>query len=275
MKKVTHLGPAGTYTEMAARAFSRDAELIPLPSVAEVIDTVIRNDADMAVCAFENSIAGTVSIETIDLLLNPHFPLNIYGEVVLDISHMLIGRDHLDLDTINTVFSHPSALAQCRQSLQSLVPQANQIELLSTTAAVEAAMADGASAAIAGDLAAEEFGAYILARDIGDEKHNATRFLVLSKDKTTSTGDDKTTLVFNTIDAESAGSLVNVLDIFAKRGINLTRIESRPTRRQLGTYIFSVDVQGHQSDENVAQALEEMEIKTSWVNVLGSYARWK
>ena len=275
MKKVTHLGPAGTYTEMAARAFGKDAELIPLPSVAEVIDTVIRNDADMAVCAFENSIAGTVSIETIDLLLNPHFPLNIYGEVVLDISHMLIGRDHLDLDTINTVFSHPSALAQCRQSLQSLVPQANQIELLSTTAAVEAAMADGASAAIAGDLAAEEFGAYILARDIGDEKHNATRFLVLSKDKTTSTGDDKTTLVFNTIDAESAGSLVNVLEIFAKRGINLTRIESRPTRRQLGTYIFSVDVQGHQSDENVAQALEEMEIKTSWVNVLGSYARWK
>ena len=275
MKKVTHLGPAGTYTEMAARAFGGDAELIPLPSVAEVIDTVIRNDADMAVCAFENSIAGTVSIETIDLLLNPHFPLNIYGEVVLDISHMLIGRDHLDLDTINTVFSHPSALAQCRQSLQSLVPQANQIELLSTTAAVEAAMADGASAAIAGDLAAREFGAYILAREIGDEKHNATRFLVLSKDKTTSTGDDKTTLVFNTIDAESAGSLVNVLEIFAKRGINLTRIESRPTRRQLGTYIFSVDVQGHQSDENVAQALEEMEMKTSWVNVLGSYARWK
>ena len=275
MKKVTHLGPAGTYTEMAARAFGGDAELIPLPSVAEVIDTVIRNDADMAVCAFENSIAGTVSIETIDLLLNPHFPLNIYGEVVLDISHMLIGRDHLDLDTINTVFSHPSALAQCRQSLQSLVPQANQIELLSTTAAVEAAMADGASAAIAGDLAAEEFGAYILARDIGDEKHNATRFLVLSKDKTTSTGDDKTTLVFNTIDAESAGSLVNVLEIFAKRGINLTRSESRPTRRQLGTYVFSVDVQGHQSDENVAHALEEMEMKTSWVNVLGSYARWK
>ena len=275
MKKVTHLGPAGTYTEMAARAFGGDAELIPLPSVAEVIDTVIRNDADMAVCAFENSIAGTVSIETIDLLLNPHFPLNICGEVVLDISHMLIGRDHLDLDTINTVFSHPSALAQCRQSLQSLVPQANQIELLSTPAAVEAAMADGASAAIAGDLAAEEFGAYILARDIGDEKHNATRFLVLSKDKTTSTGDDKTTLVFNTIDAESAGSLVNVLEIFAKRGINLTRIESRPTRRQLGTYIFSVDVQGHQSDENVAQALEEMELNTSWVNVLGSYARWK
>ena len=275
MKKVTHLGPAGTYTEMAARAFGGDAELIPLPSVAEVIDTVIRNDADMAVCAFENSIAGTVSIETIDLLLNPHFPLNIYGEVVLDISHMLIGRDHLDLDTIDTVFSHPSALAQCRQSLQSLVPQANQIELLSTTAAVEAAMADGASAAIAGDLAAEEFGAYILARDIGDEKHNATRFLVLSKDKTTSTGDDKTTLVFNTIDAESAGSLVNVLEIFAKRGINLTRIESRPTRRQLGTYVFSVDVQGHQSDENVAQALGEMEMKTSWVNVLGSYARWK
>ena len=275
MKKVTHLGPAGTYTEMAARAFGGDAELIPLPSVAEVIDTVVRNDADMAVCAFENSIAGTVSIETIDLLLNPHFPLNIYGEVVLDISHMLIARDQLDLDTINTVFSHPSALAQCRQSLQSLVPQANQIELLSTTAAVEAAMADGASAAIAGDLAAREFGAYILAREIGDEKHNATRFLVLSKDKTTSTGDDKTTLVFNTIDAESAGSLVNVLEIFAKRGINLTRIESRPTRRQLGTYIFSVDVQGHQSDENVAQALEEMEMKTSWVNVLGSYARWK
>ena len=275
MKKVTHLGPAGTYTEMAARAFGGDAELIPLPSVAEVIDTVVRNDADMAVCAFENSIAGTVSIETIDLLLNPHFPLNIYGEVVLDISHMLIARDQLDLDTINTVFSHPSALAQCRQSLQSLVPQANQIELLSTTAAVEAAMANEASAAIAGDLAAREFGAYILAREIGDEKHNATRFLVLSKDKTTSTGDDKTTLVFNTIDAESAGSLVNVLEIFAKRGINLTRIESRPTRRQLGTYIFSVDVQGHQSDENVAQALEEMEMKTSWVNVLGSYARWK
>ena len=136
-------------------------------------------------------------------------------------------------------------------------------------------MGDKTSAAIAGDSAAQDYGAYILARNIGDEKHNATRFLVLSQEETEPTGDDKTTLVFNTIDAESAGSLVNVLEIFANREINLTRIESRPTRRQLGTYVFSIDVQGHRSDKNVAQALEEMEMKTSWVNILGSYARWK
>ena len=273
--KISHLGPAGTYTETAARLYSDNAELITYPTVPEVIQSVITDNTDLAVCAFENSIAGTVSIETIDLLLKADFPLKIYGEIVLEIQHGLIAKTGTTIESIQTVYSHPSALAQCQTTLQKILPNAAQVALSSTTAAVEAATTNDASGAIAGATAAKQYDASILLQDIGDEQHNATRFLVLSKRATVPTGDDKTTLVFTTSDAEESGSLVKVLQLFAERKINLSRIESRPTRQQLGTYVFSIDIHGHEKDKDVGQALAEISKHTSWVNVLGSYPRWK
>ncbi len=273
--KISHLGPPGTYTEAAARLYSDDAELITYPTVPEVIKSVIADNSDVAVCAFENSIAGTVSIETIDLLLTDGFPLVICGEIVLKIQHGLIAKVGTTIESIRTVYSHPSALAQCRTTLEKILPNATQVALLSTTAAVEAATTNDASAAIAGESAAIRYDATILLPDIGDEQQNATRFLVLSKQATQPSGDDKTTLVFTTSDAEKSGSLVRVLQLFAERKINLSRIESRPTRQQLGNYVFSIDIHGHEKDDNVSQALAEISKHTSWVNVLGSYPRWK
>lgn len=273
--KISHLGPAGTYTEAAARLYSDVAELITYPTVPEVIQSVIADTSDVAVCAFENSIAGTVSIETIDLLLKTDFPLKICGEIVLKIQHGLIAKTGTTIESIRTVYSHPSALAQCHTTLAKILPNATQVALPSTTAAVEAATTNDASAAIAGAAAARQYNAKILLPDIGDEQQNATRFLVLAKQVTRPSGDDKTTLVFTTSDAEESGSLVKVLQLFAERKINLSRIESRPTRQQLGNYVFSIDIHGHEKDDDVGQALAEISKYTSWVNVLGSYPRWK
>lgn len=271
--RLSHLGPAGTYTEEAAHLHDPDAELIPCPTVIAAIDAVIEGRADAAVCAMENSIEGSVSIETLDLLLNRDFPLRVAGEVVVTIEHVLVGPADLDLAAAKRVYSHPQALAQCRQHLAELVPNAKPVAALSTSGAIEAAMAEEGALAVGNERAAALHGAHIHARDIGDESGNETRFVVLRHEDGAPTGDDKTSMAFTT-QHDRPGSLVEVLTLFAHRGINMTRIESRPTRRQLGTYVFLVDVQGHRLDPEVAAALEEAAGITSWFRVLGSYPRW-
>jgi prephenate dehydratase len=258
--RIAHLGPAGTYTEVAARAWREDAELAPVPSVATAIDHVIRGDAEAAVCAVENSIEGTTSIETLDLVIGADFPLQICGEVVVGIRHMLVGAPGTDAATATEVHSHPQALLQCRKTLATLAPNATP-------------RAAPGTLAIGNERSAELYGAAILARDIGDEPGNETRFIVLSREAPAPTGDDKTSLAFTT-EHDRPGSLVEVLLLFANRGLNMTRIESRPTRRQLGTYIFLVDVQGHRDDPAVVEAMAEARAITQWLRVLGSYPRW-
>ncbi len=271
--RISHLGPRGTYTEAAALLHDAAAELTPYPTVAAAVAAVRDGSADAAVCALENSIEGSVSIETTDLLLDPATGMRIRGEVVLPIQHMLVGAPGLDLAQATAVFSHPNALGQCRQHLAELAPNAKPVAALSTTAAIESALAQPGTLAIGGERAAEIYGAHIYARNIGDEPGNETRFVVLAGDDHPPTGDDKTSLAFTTAH-DRPGSLVEVLHRFASRGINLTRIESRPTRRQLGTYIFWVDIQGHRTDRDLAEALAEVQAITHWLIVLGSYPRW-
>lgn len=271
--RVAHLGPAGTYTEVAARLWRPDAELDPRASVPAAIDAVIRDEADAAVCAMENSIEGTASIETLDLLIGEEFPLRVCGEVVVPVQHMLVGAPGTDLASAERVYSHPSALLQCRQNLARLAPQATPVAALSTTGAIEAAMKEPGTLAIGNERSADLYRASILARDIGDEPGNETRFVALSKGDAPPTGDDKTSLAFTT-QHDRPGSLVEILSLFAARGINMTRIESRPTRRQLGTYVFFVDVQGHRADGPLAEALPLAESVAHWLRVLGSYPRW-
>lgn len=271
--RVTHLGPRGTYTEVAATRWRLDAELLPRPSVPAAIDAVIRGEADAAVCAMENSIEGTASIETLDLLISDDFPLRIAGEVVVPVQHMLVAAAGTDPAAATRVYSHPSALLQCRQSLARLAPQAAPTAALSTAGAIEAAMAEPGTLAIGNERSAELYGATILARDIGDESGNETRFVVLAREDAAPTGDDKTSLAFTTAH-DRPGSLVEVLSMFASRQINLTRIESRPTRRQLGTYVFFLDVQGHRADPPLAEVLAAAGGIVHWLRVLGSYPRW-
>lgn len=271
--RLSYLGPRGTYTEAAALLFDAAADLTPHPTVASAVAAVRDGSADAAVCAMENSIEGSVSIETTDLLLDPATGMHVYGEVVLPIQHMLVGAPGLDLTKATTVYSHPNALGQCRQHLAQLAPNAKPVAALSTTAAIEASLAQPGTLAIGGERAASIYGAHIYARNIGDESGNATRFVVLAREDHAPTGDDKTSLAFTTAH-DRPGSLVEVLHRFASRGINLTRIESRPTRRQLGTYIFWVDIQGHRTDPDLAEALAEVQAIASWLVVLGSYPRW-
>jgi prephenate dehydratase len=270
--RLAHLGPAGTYTEAAALAYQPDAELIPTATFTASVELVERGEADAAICAMENALDGGIN-ETIDLLLRESDALHICAEVVLPIHQLLVGAPGIDLAQVAVVYSHPSALGQCRDRLAQVAPRARPVAALSTTAAIEAAMQEPGTLAIGNRRSAEIYGATVYVEDIADEPGNETRFVVLSHHDAPPAGDDKTSIAFTT-HHDRPGSLVEVLGIFSKRGINLTRIESRPTRQALGTYVFLVDLQGHREDATVAEAIEEARGATLWLRVLGSYPRW-
>ncbi len=270
--RLAHLGPRGTYTEAAAIAFMPDAELLPVATVTAAVEAVERGAAGAAVCAMENALDGGIN-ETVDLLLREAMTLRIRGEVVLPIHHVLVGAPGIDLAQAPVVYSHPSALAQCRARIAKVAPRARPVAALSTTSAIEAALAAPGALAIGNRPSAELYHATVYADDIADEPGNETRFVVLGHEDAPPGGDDKTSLAFTT-HHDRPGSLVEVLSIFSKRGINLTRIESRPTRRALGTYVFLLDLQGHREAAPVAEAIDEARGVTLWLRVLGSYPRW-
>ncbi|HRC62123.1 MAG: prephenate dehydratase [Dehalococcoidia bacterium] len=270
--RLAHLGPRGTYTEAAALAFAPDAELMPVATVTAAVAAVEAGQADAAVCAIENAIDGSIN-ETIDLLLREDGHLHVRGEVVLAIHHALVGPPGLDVSAATVVYSHPSALGQCRRRLAEFAPNARAVAALSTAAAIESSMKETGALAVGNRLSAELYQATIYAEDIADEPGNETRFVVLGHEDAARTGNDKTSIAFTT-HHDRPGSLVEVLGIFSRRGINLTRIESRPTRRALGTYVFLVDLLGHRDDPPVAEAIEEARGVTLWMRVLGSYPRW-
>ncbi|MEE8338437.1 MAG: prephenate dehydratase [Dehalococcoidia bacterium] len=270
-RRLAHLGPRGTYTEAAAIAYDADAVLSPQPTVAAAVACVEAGEADAAVCAIENSVEGGVT-ETLDQLLRDDFALSISGEVVLPIRHALIGVAGIDLAAVTAVYSHPQALAQCRERLRELVPNASAIAALSTASAIERAIAEPGALAIGSELAARLHDATVYARDIADAPGNETRFIVLTADDHEPTGSDKTSIAFTTYH-DRPGSLVDVLGQLSKRSLNMTRIESRPTREQLGTYVFLVDFEGHRAASDVADALEALAESTLELRVLGSYPR--
>ncbi len=272
MTRIAHLGPRGTWTEAAALAFDRDAELLPLPSVAAAAAAVERGEAEVAVCALENSIQGSVH-ETVDLMLREETTLKMRGEIVIGIRHALVAAAGVDLAEAPVVYSHPQALAQCRRRLAELAPKAEPVAALSTAGAIESAVAEPGALAVGNELAAAIYGATIYAEDIADAPGNETRFAVLAHEDHPPSGDDKTSIAFTT-PHDRPGTLVGVMQEFAARGINLTHIESRPTRLALGTYVFLLDLQGHRLDDLVRDALASIEEQTMWLRVLGSYPRW-
>lgn len=271
--RLTHLGPRGTNTEAAALLYDATADLVPCPTVSAAVAAVERGEADAAVCAIENSIEGGVS-DTLDQLLREDFTLRVRGEVVLPIRHALVGPPGIDPASARVVYSHPQALGQSRRHLEQLAPNARPVAALSTAAAIESALNEPGAVAVSTALAAEIHGATIYADDIGDEPGNETRFVVIAAEDAEPTGFDKTSVAFTTRH-DRPGSLVAVLGAFSERGINLTRVESRPTRRQLGTYFFLLDFEGHRSDAAVAEALEQTARDTLWLRIFGSYPRWR
>lgn len=268
--RVAYLGPPGTFSEHAAVLYAPDAELIERPTISTAAEAPARGEADWAIVPFENSIAGSIG-ETHDLIIH-HLNLRIRGELILPIEHCLILPAAAPAATIGLIISHPQPLAQCHLYLQRRFPDVRTEATLSTAEAVGRAMELGAGAAAIGPRrAAEVYGAHIAEAGIEDDRRNATRFVVLAHEDHRPTGNDKTTLVFST--ANRPGALLRALQHFADRGINLTRIESRPARERLGVYLFIVDCDGHREDPELAGALLDLRQDLERLHVVGSYPR--
>jgi prephenate dehydratase len=271
MARLAYLGPPGTFSEEAALRYRPDAELLPFASEAAVAAAVQAAAADEAVLPIENSLEGSVT-RTIDVLLHES-SLLIRRELILPIEHCLIVPPGTAAAAVRTVFSIQQALNQCRRYLETTFPAAAQQPALSTAAAVREMLAVEGGAAIGTARAAALYGGEVLARGVQDNAHNKTRFVVLGPTDGERTGSDKTSIAFS-VAHDRPGTLVDVLHEFSDRAINLTKIESRPSREELGIYIFLLDMDGHRTDAPVAEALEAVRAKALFFRVLGSYPRW-
>ena len=264
--KVAYLGPESTFThEAALRSFGASVELEPQTTVAEVFTRVERGEAEHGIVPVENSMEGAVT-HTLDELMNS--PLKICGEVYLPVSQNLISSEPA-LDRVRVVCSHPMALSQAAAWLRHHLPGASLEEVESTAQAARRAAGEPGVAAVGSALAAEAHHLNVLARSIQDARANATRFIVLGRAWAGRTGTDKTSVVFSVKDRP--GVLRDALAAFAEEGINLTRIESRPSRKRAWTYVFFADFVGHPEDERVQRALEALEEHCPYVSLIGAY----
>ena len=268
-RRLGYLGPAGSNTEMAASKHDGRALLLPFATNRAVADAVSAGKVDAGVVPIENSLQGSVT-DTVDMLIHDS-PLLIQHEIVLPIEHLLLVRAGTTIGDVEVVFSHPQALAQCRAFLAESLPGAELVASLSTSASVEDMKgSDRTAAAIATSRAGDLYGGEIAAKDIQDNPKNTTRFVVLATGDHPPTGTDKTSICFN-FDENVPGQLFSVLEVFARRRINMTKIESRPRRQSLGQYIFLVDMEGHREEGTLRAALEAIRRQVSMLKILGSY----
>ena len=270
--RLAYLGPAGTFSEEAAVRYDPNAELVPFPTITAAARSVLDGDADEAMTPIENSLQGAVT-DTLDQLIHEEGYF-IKREINLEVVHNLMAKPGIALADLKRVYSHPQALSQCRGYLAKHLPHIDVAAALSTAGSVEqAAGAEVPSAAIATRRAAELYGATILASSIQDDDTNVTRFVVLANQDAEPTGDDKTSICFSFSD-DKPGLLFRVMSEFADADVNLTKVESRPTREGLGRYYFLVDLEGHRSEPAVAGVLRRVGNAVSELKVFGSYPRY-
>ncbi|BAW97507.1 prephenate dehydratase [[Synechococcus] sp. NIES-970] len=270
---IAHLGPAGTNAEAAAQTYqtwlqqaqSLTTALLPCQSIAQSLYALAHDEVQLAVIPVENSIQGSVAI-ALDLVWELH-PLSICQQIILPIHHALISFAE-DFSQIKEVRSHPQALAQCQRWLEKNLPHAALIEANSTTAVLGSLQENPHLGAIAAPRAAKLYDLPILVDAIGDFPQNCTRFWVLSK--TPQTAGEVISLAF-TLPAKIPGVLVKALEVFARRQINLSRIESRPTKRSLGEYLFFIDLDGCLTNPDVQAAIAELQTHTEILKILGNY----
>ena len=271
-KKIAFLGPIGTYTDEASYLYAPSAERVPFASLSLVTRALEEGNVDEAVVPIENSLGGTV-IEVVDFLIASE-KSQIKGEFLLPIDHCLITRPGVKLSDIRVVVSKQAALTQCRQFLARELRFAEQVPATSTAlAVVDLKEADDRTAAIGPRRAAELAGLPVLAHGIQDRKNNVTRFAVLASSSMPPSGSDKTTIAFDFDKPDAPGLVYGAMRPFADRGINLTKIESRPTGTGMGNYIFLLDLEGHIDEPHVQQAITELQRHTSTFKVLGAYPR--
>lgn len=273
MHRYAFLGPAGTFSEEALLALGiEDLEPVPCATIPEVFEAVERGQAEGGVVPIENSVEGSVPA-TLDALAFDT-QLEIQGEIVRDIHHCLIAAPGTSLGAITGVLAHPQAAGQCRRWIARNLPGRDVTAAISNAEAVRLAVGAPGIAAVGPALAAEMYGGEVIEANIEDYAGNQTRFVTIGRGLCTRTGEDKTSLALF-LKADKPGALLMILSEFAYGEINLTKIQSRPTKRQLGDYMFFVDLEGHVDDHNVRMALDCLRLKLREVKVLGSYARAK
>ena len=272
--RVGYLGPAGTYSEEALRASAPGAvDEVPFPAIRDAVMAVQERNVERAVVPIENALEGSVAV-TLETLVTDAPDVRIASELVHPIRHCLVARSELALDSVRRVVSHPQATAQCARFLRERLPGAERVLAPSTADAVRSLRDDDSSAALGSRLAAELYGCVVLAEDAGDHPDNSTRFVWLARaeDALLAEGPGaKTTVVFWGGGDRSPGWLAAVLGELASRGVNLTRIESRPRRTVLGHYMFFADLEGGAGQPPVSEALAALAGHVDELRVLGSY----
>jgi len=268
--KVAYLGPEGTFTQTAVfKHFGHSVRAISVATIDEIFREVEAGTADFGVAPVENSTEGTVN-HTLDMFLTS--PLKICGEVELRIHQHLMGRMR-DMSAIKRICSHSQSLAQCRGWLAQHLPNVERIAVSSNAEAARRARDEEGTAAIAGESAAEVYGLNVLCPNIEDEADNTTRFLVIGRKTFPPSGNDKTSLLVSAKGTEGPGVLFHLLEPLARHRVNMTRIESRSSRRKKWDYVFFVDVDGHADDPTLKQALTEIEQQSNLFRVLGAYPK--
>jgi chorismate mutase/prephenate dehydratase len=263
--KIGFLGPEGTFTHQASvLEFGSAANYIPYPSVDDLFTSVEKKQVDCSVVAIENSTGGVVH-EVLDRFLDSD--VKITSEIIIYIHHCLISNT--TLDQVEQIYSHPQPFKQCRRWLRENLPKARYIEVASTVEGLRLAGETRGSAAIGSEIAARLNRMNILASNIQDTMENFTRFVVIGRLIPTPTGADKTSLILSL--KHKPGSLFEALKCFAQKSINLTKIESRPTRQRPWEYVFFIDFEGHIHDENIKKVLKDLENNTIFIKFLGSY----
>ncbi len=266
--KVAYLGPEGTFSHLAClKNYGSSARLLPVRSFSEVFDEVERGRAHYGVVPIENSIEGVVN-NILDNFMGSE--LKITSEILLKISHSLLSLSG-EMEKVRKIYSHPQPTAQCRHWLEQHIPHLPIIDVESTARAAQRASEDPEAAAIAGEAAARYYGLQVIEKRIEDNADNVTRFLTIAKEPVEPTGYDKTSIVFAF--KNEPGALFRFLQPFAEAGINLTKIESRPSGQKAWEYVFFVDMEGHVQDPPVRKALDRLERESFFLKILGSYPR--
>ena len=265
--RIAYLGPQGSFSHTAAMLkFGQSVEYEAVTDIHTIFDEVSKGHSDLGVVPIENSAGGGVT-ESLDAFVDTN--VMICAEVFMAIHHSLLAN--CPLEQIEKVYSKPEVFAQCRTWLSSTFEDNKTIAVASTARAAQMAAAEANTAAIGSTMAAELYGLKVVCENIEDIANNVTRFLIISKEDAKPTGDDKTTILFST--AHKAGALVDVLEVFRRYGLNLTNIESRPSRKREWEYYFFADFLAHKEDENIKKALHETKKHCLQLSVLGSFPR--
>jgi len=265
--RIGYLGPGGSFSHTAAMLkFGQSVEYEPLADITSIFDEVSKGHCDLGLAPVENTVGGGV-IETLDALIESN--VKVCAEVLMAIHHSLLGN--CSLEEIEKIYSKPEVFAQCRNWLSATFKEAQTIPVASTARAAQMAANEPRTAAIGSNVAAELYGLRIICENIEDIANNITRFLVISREDARPTGEDKTAILFST--AHKAGALADVLDVFKRYDINMTNIESRPSKKRQFEYYFFVDFLGHRTDKNVREGMEEAKKHCLQLSILGSFPR--